>query len=241
MTNRDFWKYLTRVHKWAGLVLGIQILIWFASGFFMTLFPIDDIRGRHLAAQTDWSINDADVIPIELAMTLYDGKLTGASLTAYAGQPAYALIGDAGTHLVNAQTGDPWLPVDAEAVRLAAMNYYKGEAAIASLTKLDVAPPEYRRSVPVWQVQFEDRSKTRLYIDADTARLNAVRTRLWRVYDFMWMLHIMDYQTRDNFNSWWLRLFAGLSFLFALTGLGLVIQRIFLRPKRRSRAQLTKG
>jgi len=105
MTKRNFWKYLTRAHKWAGLVLGIQILLWFASGLFMALFPIDEVRGSHLAEKSSWSLADVTVIPIEIAMTIYDGDLIGASLTSIAGEPAYALIGDNGTQLINARTG----------------------------------------------------------------------------------------------------------------------------------------
>lgn len=231
MSKRIFWKYLTRAHKWAGLVLGIQILLWFASGLFMALFPIDEVRGSHLAGQATWSLSDVTVIPIEIAMTAYEGNLTGASLTSIAGEPAYALIGDKGTQLLNARTGAAWEPISAGSVRLAANKYYKGEGEIASLVRLTAAPKEYRRSPPVWQVQYDDGPKTRLYLDAETAELRAVRTRLWRVYDFMWMLHIMDYKSRDNFNSWWLRLAAFLALLFAVSGLLLVAHRVFLRPR----------
>ena len=233
MTKRDFWKYLTRVHKWSGLVIGVQVLMWFASGAFMVLFPIDDVRGRHLAEQTDWSLSDAAIIPIELAMGLYEGELHGASLTAYAGLPAYALIGDQGTVLVDAVTGAPWKPIGERAVRNAAAAYYKGTGEIAHVHKLKIPPIEYRQDGPVWQVQYDDKSATRLYIDAETAKLNAVRTRLWRVYDTMWMLHIMDYARKDDFNSWWLRLFATSGFFFAASGVLLVVHRVFLRPRPR--------
>ena len=232
MTKRDFWKYLTRLHKWAGLVLAIQILLWVASGLFMTLFPIDDVRGSHLAEETKWSLSDTQIVPIELIMTTYEGELTGASLISIAGEPAYALIGDKGTQLVNAKTGEAWEPIGEKRIKLAAERYYKGQGAITKITKLTEAPNEYRRPPPVWQVQFDDKSKTRLYLDADTAQLRAVRTRLWRVYDFMWMLHIMDYKTRDNFNSWWVRLTAFLALLFVMSGMLLVLHRVFLRPKR---------
>lgn len=231
MKKRDFWKYLTRAHKWAGLVLGVQILLWFASGLFMALFPIDEVRGSHLAEKATWSLTDAKVIPIEIAMTAYEGNLTGASLTSIAGEPAYALIGDKGTQLLNARTGTAWEPVGEDSIRVAANKYYKGQGEISSLKRLTETPKEYRRPPPVWQVQYDDVDKTRLYLDAETAELRAVRTRLWRVYDFMWMLHIMDYDTRDNFNSWWLRLAAFLALLFAISGMMLVVQRIVLRPK----------
>ena len=231
MTKRDFWKYLTRAHKWAGLVLGVQILLWFASGLFMALFPIDEVRGSHLAEKAAWSLSDATVIPIEIAMTAYDGELTGASLTSLAGEPAYALIGDNGTQLLNARTGKAWEPIAEDSIRVAATKYYKGDGQILAIKRLAEAPLEYRRPPPVWQVQFDDKSKTRLYLDADTAELRAVRTKLWRAYDFMWMLHIMDYKSRDNFNSWWLRLWAFLALLFAISGVFLVTHRVFLRPK----------
>jgi len=197
----------------------------------MSLFPIDEVRGSHLAEKAIWSLTDVDVIPIEIAMTAYDGQLTGASLTSIAGEPAYALIGDNGTQLLNARTGAAWEPVDKVAITNAAHHYYKGEGQITAITRLTETPKEYRRPPPVWQVQFDDGPKTRLYLDAETAELRAVRTRLWRVYDFMWMLHIMDYQTRDNFNSWWLRLFAGAALLFAMSGLMLLLHRVFLRPR----------
>ncbi len=231
MTQRYFWKLLTRVHKWAGLILGAQIFVWFMSGFFMTLFPIDDVRGRHLAEQTEWSLTDIEIIPIELVMDLYLGELTGATLTSHAGQPAYALIGDSGTQLVNARTGENWTPITEKEIGHTALEYYKGTGKIVHMVRLSDTPSEYRGKVPVWQVQFNDSSKTRLYLDAETARLKAVRTKLWRVYDFMWMLHIMDYTREDDFHSWWLRLAACLSLLFAISGILLVIHRVLLRPK----------
>jgi len=201
MTKRNFWKYLTRAHKWAGLVLGVQVLLWFASGLFMALFPIDEVRGSHLAEKATWSLSDVTVIPIEIAMTACEGNLTGASLTSIAGEPAYALMGDAGTQLMNAQTGKAWEPIAEDTVRVAADKYYKGDGQVASVVKLTETPKEYRRPPPVWQIQY------------------------------VWMLHIMDYDTRDNFNSWWLRLAAFLALLFSISGLMLVVQRIFLRPR----------
>ena len=231
MTKRDFWKYLTRVHKWAGLVLGVQIILWFASGLFMSFFPINEVRGSHLAEKATWSLSDVSVIPIEIAMTAYDGNLTGASLTSIAGEPAYALIGDEGTQLINARTGAAWEPIGEDTIRVAAAAYYKGEGDIVSLMRLTETPKEYRRPPPVWQIEYDDGPKTRLYLDAETAELRAVRTKLWRVYDFMWMLHIMDYDRQDNFNSWWLKLASFLALLFAISGMALVAHRTLLRPR----------
>ena len=66
--------------------------------------------------------------------------------------------------------------------------------------------------------------------------LRAVRTTLWRVYDVFWGLHIMDWSTRENFNSWWIKATSVLAILFGLAGVVLTVYRIrwMLRPKRRS-------
>ena len=45
---------------------------------------------------------------------------------------------------------------------------------------------------------------------------------MWRFYDFFWMLHIMDYRGRDNFNNPLLRAFALTGLAFALSGVTLV-------------------
>lgn len=226
-------KYLTRIHKWAGLVLSLQILFWFGSGFFMTLFPIDQVRGRHLVEKPVFSLTDTDLVSIELAMTAYDGALNGARLANIAGRPAYILLGDSGTIMLDARSGMPWNGVGEPDIRRVALSSYKGEGELELLRHLDEAPKDYRGALPVWQAKFDDQDKTRVYLDPDTAEVRSVRTRLWRVFDLAWKFHIMDVTGEDNFNSWWLRLASGAALLFALSGVGLLWFRIVARPRRR--------
>ena len=230
--SRIFNKYLTRVHKWAGLVLSLQILFWFGSGFFMTLFPIDQVRGRHLVEPQVFSLSNSDIVPIEIAMTAYEGSLTGARLVNIAGRPAYILLGEKGPQMLDARSGMSWDGLAPSDVRNVALSSYQGEGELASLMKLDVAPNDYAGTLPIWQVKFDDKAKTRLYIDPETAEVRSVRTRLWRVFDLAWKFHIMDVTGDDNFNSWWLRLASGAALLFALSGVALLWFRIFGRPRR---------
>lgn len=230
--QRQFFKYLTRVHKWAGLVLGVQILLWFLSGFVMSLFPINEVRGRHLVDAPRAELRAENLIPLELAMGLYEGQLSGATLISAAGHPAYVLSGDKGEQIIDAISGLRWSDLTETDIKNVAARLYKGSGIIAQMSRLETAPREYRGALPVWQISYDDKDKTRIYLDVRTAELKAVRTRIWRIFDFMWMLHIMDYKERENFNNWWLRLFSGAAVLFALSGLALVMQRIFLRPKR---------
>ena len=166
-------------------------------------------------------------------MTAYDGMLTGARLVNIAGRPAYILLGDKGPQMLDARSGAPWDGLASTDVKNVALSAYQGEGKLASMMKLDVAPNDYAGALPIWQVKFDDKAKTRLYIDPDTAEIRSVRTRLWRVFDLAWKFHIMDVTGEDNFNSWWLRLASGAALLFALSGVGLLWFRIVGRPSRR--------
>jgi hypothetical protein len=56
-----------------------------------------------------------------------------------------------------------------------------------------------------------------------TGELVSRRHELWRIFDFVWMLHIMDYETRDNVNNWLLRPFTWGALLMALSGVWLLL------------------
>jgi len=224
---RQFWRALTRFHRWAGLILGVQILLWFASGLFMALAPIETVRGTHLRAEiaSDVVLADVDFAAVAIA---YGKPFTSLEVYRIADRTIVTL--DESVHLTN--IGEPLSALPKISIRnIATQSHAKG-ATLQTLTLLETKPLDYRGALPVWQAKFADTARTRFYIDPVTGDIRNVRTRLWRIFDTMWMLHIMDYSDRSNFNSWWLRLFAAAATLFALSGLALVAHRTLLRPKR---------
>ena len=76
---------------------------------------------------------------------------------------------------------------------------------------------------------------TNLYIDAESGSLLAVRTPQWRVFDFMWGLHIMDLQTREDSSHPVLIGFAGLSLISLLMAFWLLIARQRRKSARHAR------
>ena len=231
--KRKFWRVLTRVHKWAGLVIGLQIILWFASGFFMSFFSIDKVHGDHMALEKTWPLKLEQLITAKQALHLYPqgGEIHRVDLRSALGTPIWRISGNAGVIHVDGQKGGLWQGVSEGRIREAAKSYYLGKSQINTVMKLDVAPKDYGGNLPVWQVIFDNSPATRLYISPVTGELINVRTRLWRAFDFMWMLHIMDYKDRSNINLWWLKLVSFCALLFSLSGLGLVLHRVFLRPR----------
>ena len=73
--------------------------------------------------------------------------------------------------------------------------------------------------LPLWRVELDDRWQSRVYVDATTGNIAAVRNNLWGVYDFFWMLHIMDYGAREDFNNNLLRSAAGVGWFIGFSGI----------------------
>src|SRR3546814_14163009 len=63
--------------------------------------------------------------------------------------------------------------------------------------KLEVRDQE----TPMWSVTFEDGEGTTLYVAGQNVRVLERRYDTWRIFDFVWMLHIMDYTGRQDFNN----------------------------------------
>ena len=96
---------------------------------------------------------------------------------------------------------------------------------------------EFRGPFPAWQVTYADEASTRLYIDSSSGTLGAARSDTWRLFDFIWGLHIMDWTERDRINSWWLLLFGIGGTIIALSGFVLLANRM---PRLRRRTKKSK-
>ena len=64
-----------------------------------------------------------------------------------------------------------------------------------------------------------DEPSLRVYVDPRSGDIVAIRNTAWRAWDFLWMLHIMDYDDRDDIGTWLLKLFSLLALLTAIAGI----------------------
>ena len=65
----------------------------------------------------------------------------------------------------------------------------------------------------------EDNKKINVYLDPYSEKIVAIRSNQWRVWDFMWGIHIMDWNERDNIGNIFLKIFSILALLSALSGI----------------------
>jgi hypothetical protein len=145
----------------------------------------------------------------------------------------YELGTDHGVVRVDALTGKPLELLSQAAIEHLATRYYAGSARIERTTLLQQLPTEARgRQAPLWRVDFDDRLATSFYLSPQTGSLITRRHRFWRIYDALWMLHIMDYGAeRDDPHNQLLRGSAAVA--IALTLSGLLLLFFSFRPRRK--------
>jgi ferredoxin len=116
-------------------------------------------------------------------------------------QPIYRIQGGDGETRLNAKNGSV-LVFDQEHAQKLAKSDFRGKGEVISVTK-GVAPDlETRRhSGPYWRVDFSNTANTSIYVSGQTGEILERRNTYWRIRDFFWMLHTMDYATRDDFNN----------------------------------------
>jgi hypothetical protein len=237
MTRRRRWHVAaSRIHKWLALIIGIQLLLWFSSGLVMSVLPIERVRGEHLVdAQSRGVLNSAHDLAGPAALIAAGGRpVRSVTIRPLLGRPVAELeLADGSRSLRDAVTGAA-LSVDAPLAESIARAAYHGKGKPASVRKVREESTEYRGALPAWRIDFDDPAQTRVFVAESTGRIAAVRTGTWRIYDFLWGLHIMDWKNHEDFNTLWLSGFAVGALLLALAGLVLLFMRWPLRRARRS-------
>lgn len=222
----DIRKFVHVFHRWLGLLLGLQVVLWMASGVIMSWFHIDLVRGE-TTSKAPFAL---ELAPIGYAspggvIAQMEG-VREVRLKTWLHRRVYEVHSFDGVALFDANNGDLISPITEDDARNVAMADYLGEASLSALHLMDDPPIEYRGATPVWRADFDDQNQTRLYISQDTGAVIARRNRVRRIYDFFWMLHIMDYPNREDFNNPLIRAASATGLLFALSGLFLVVIRL---------------
>ena len=230
-----FRRFTRQVHRWLGLLIGIQVLLWVTGGVIMSVLKLEEVRGEHLATNHPAPPLEAGrvrVSPAELLTRFTDPAPTSITLASLLERPVYRLTGGGRTWLVDADTGAVLSPVPEATARALAQADYAGTAPIAGLDWVEQPESEFRgRAPPLWRVRLDDALNTAIYVAPDSGLVVARRNDLWRIFDFVWMLHIMDYEEREDFNHPLLVTTAITALLFVFSGLVMLV--FSFRPRAR--------
>ena len=231
------WPLLARrIHKWLALFVGLQAVIWTLSGLYMTAVHIDIIHGDHFVRMAEpRSVGAAEIIDPVAAARLVPGGET-LKLNWLQDRPTYIVSADGTQALIDAGTGARLPPPSEAEIRQLADHWFTGQERLAHVALVHDLPGEVRgRKPPLWRAEFEGWNQPTLYFSPATGELVTRRHELWRIFDFVWMLHIMDYDERENVNNWLLRGFTWVAVAMALSGAWLLFYSFPRRKCRKAR------
>lgn len=223
---------LRRIHKWIGLVIGIQLVLWTLSGAVMSMLNHETVAGGPAVAAPP-AVPPSSSGWDEIQSRLAGHKVTALTLRPLLGQYVYAVSTDRGSGLFDAESGRPVVVDSALAERLARAAY-GGDAQVSSvsvLRELDLAVREHQ--LPIWRVNFADQANSSFYVSGTDGRLLERRSDTWRTWDFFWMLHNMDYANRTSFNHPLIVLVGFAAVWLAITGFWLLFRTAW-RPDIRT-------
>lgn len=225
--------YSKKVHRYLGIFIGVQFLFWTIGGFYFSWTDIEEIRGDHLREHIHGlpltaNVVSPDVAFAEIRKTEENFKLHKVQMIEVLQKPFYEIVfekndGKTKTVLADAMSGALRGEIGENEAKTIAFNALKEKSAVSEtvyLTRENVGGHhEYReKPLPAYAVSFREPSDLTVYVSAQTGRVESFRTDGWRVFDFLWMLHTMDFYGRDDINNYVLRAFSVLGIFTILSG-----------------------
>ncbi len=235
-------------HRWIGLVISLQLLAWSVGGFVFSVLDIDKVRGSTDARERVHGEISIESLPPLMQDSLREQGVEniGTATIIDRGLGAFWEIqSQDGSWIGRANlSGELTNIITPEQALEIADDDFLPDAPVKNIQLIEDNPPsEFRGGrLPVYQVAMDHPKNTRIYVDAATGRVMARRNRSWRIFDFFWMLHTMDYKERDNFNHPLLIVASVLAIGTSGTGIALwgwrATSKITRRRKNRTGVQL---
>lgn len=234
---------IRKTHRYLGLLTGLQFIMWTIGGLYFSWSDIDEIHGDHQRKHASMFRADMELVsPTHILKQLPQAdSVVGIRLINVLGEPVYQV-----SYFMNAQdhhmqhtqlavatSGTLRAPISKDEAVAMALSNFSEEATVRKIEyltseKMD-GHHEYRQSpLPAWAVTMEHPTETTVYVAAEQGMVTKFRNNKWRIFDFLWMLHTMDYEGRDNFGNILLRLFSIIGLVTILSGFALY----FISTKR---------
>lgn len=222
MKKHEFHRKIRKIHRFLGVLIGIQFLLWTIGGFYFAWSNMDEIHGdferNHSSFMPDSMNLVSPSIPLQKIKNTAD-SLVEIKLIKVLGKPTYQIKyamnhgGHMMTHfqLADAQNGNLRSGLSKEEAIALASESFKGKPQIKKIEFIENVDghSEYREQpLPAYAISFEHPSRTTVYVATELGQVTKFRNEKWRIFDFLWMLHTMDFEGRDNINNWLLRAFS---------------------------------
>ncbi len=222
MKKNDFKRLLRTWHRRLGVLIGIQLLLWTVGGVYFSWFHIDNVHGDY---ERNFSpsppITDRDgLLPVRsfLEQTQLE-QVQEIRIGWFLDRIVARLYANENNvEMYDALSGEILSPITKEQGIELARTDFLPKSEIVSVEAVSEKRGEYKGPIPAFRITFDNPKATHVYVHTKSGIVTAHRNKVWRVFDFLWMFHIMDYDQRDDLNNWILRILSLLSLITILSG-----------------------
>ncbi|MCS6822456.1 MAG: PepSY domain-containing protein [Microscillaceae bacterium] len=222
-------RYVRKVHRYLGVFLGIQLLAWTIGGLYFSWTNIEQIRGENLRAekkklpivsQSASLGNLLDSLQKSIPKIAFK-HIQVVEILNKAYYQIHAEVPEKKIFLFDMKTLLLKKPLTKEEACAVAQSNLKNPSKILKIEYLTQTHGhhEYReKPLPAYAITFGKPNNTTVYVATELGTVQSYRNNAWRIFDFLWMLHTMDYENRDNINNWLLRVFSLIGLITILSG-----------------------
>ena len=181
---------IRKTHRYLGLFIGIQFLMWTISGLYFSWTDIDDIHGdqfKNLQYQPKAFQNLLSPAQLDVPKGIRTIELRDIN------KIPYYWINE--QQLFNALNGELKSEISKDEAVYVAKQYMKKELEIINVERITEVGKqhEYReRLLPAYVISYADNEALKAYVSVNDGKFQTVRHRRWRWFDFLWMTHTMD-------------------------------------------------
>lgn len=209
-------KKIRKIHRYLGLFIGLQFIMWTVSGLYFSWTDIAQIHGDNFR-DFNYKVNSYNNLINPSTLNNSTG-VSSIELKEINNQPYYWINKNS---LYNATTGEFKFGISQEEALSIAKKHMLNSLIVKEVKVITETGPhhEYReKMLPAYVISYDHKENIKAYVSVNNGNFQTVRHTNWRWFDFLWMTHTMDYQGRDNFNTLVLRVFSLLGLLTVLSG-----------------------
>ena len=238
-------KWLFRIHRWVGAVVGLFFLMWCLSGLVLVYHPFPNVDERDLQARME-PLPDSLPAVDSVAKRLPEGaaaKVRTVTVRRFQGQTLFDFETKDTTYTLCADSAEVRRPVTAETIRDVARRWV--DAPIARIDTLHsrdqwIMYSRYLDEMPIAKCYFDDAAGHELYISIRTGEVLQFTDRSSRFWAYVGAIPHKFYLPilrRDN-DVWIRSLTTGgvVALIAVLTGI--IVGLIMLRRNRKARGKL---
>jgi hypothetical protein len=199
-------------HKYLSLVISIQLLLWTISGIYFAFNKIELVRGEQYLIEQN--VSKLNLKEVESSFSAKDVNF----------------VRRLDEWIIKVETDSGFSYTDLQGQNLDELNAEEVKEVVRQSTNLiplmaqRIDKPEIRaefrgRNLPIFKVATSTTDNINVYVDTFTGEVTAIRSDSWRIWDFLWGAHIIDYSERENINNFLIKILWILALISSLSGI----------------------